>query len=307
MKQKTEQLAEPAPTTGKVVQTVDTDPTDILGVVKKLGSGKKPEREVAEKTIAEMGPAAVEVLLNVVQAESANYRKKQRCFRFGWVAFVAAVVLPILFIVGRGLITGVWKGMGDYFTFLPSMVGAMGAVAAVTQLHKNAATALASVGDVRAVGALIEVLEVDDKAVQKAAVQAISRLLPQLQASNAELLSGEQRRILNGALLKRKDPVFAATILNAYRQVGTGGELEAVKAVVDGRSRTASDPQVQAAARECLPIIQVRAIREHEVRTLVRASDNPSEPATDLLRPAGKGSDSDELLLRSARSASVDE
>jgi hypothetical protein len=298
MNVKTEQPTPQTSTLAAGSQVVNVDPADVLAVVKKLGSGKNEEREAAEKSIARMGPAAVEVLVGVVTQESAGYRKKQRCTRYGMVAFVAAVVLPLLFIVSRGLITGVWKGMGDYFTFLPSMVGAMGAVAAVSQLHKNAATALASVADVRAVGTLIEVLEVDDKAVQGAAVRALTGLLPQLDASHAGLVTDEHRRILNRAIAKRKDEAFVIAVLQAYHYIGTGAEVESVSTLASGKGPAASSVAVRDAAAACLPHLQERAVLEEKARTLVRASANPDEPAQGLLRPAANGTAQPEQLLR---------
>ena len=123
---------------------------------------------------------------------------------------------------------------------------------------------------------------------------ALTQLLPQLKASDAQLLTPIHRRRLNGLLslerydytLNKDSLAFKIAILQAYEQVGDQSSLAVVEklAKMPGWSKRAR--VLRNAAQECLPQLKERASDTTANLTLLRGSHSEPAGKDALLRPA---------------------
>jgi len=199
--------------------------------------------------------------------------------------YIGLVVLSAL--TNHGASAGSYSGM----------FGAIAALFAATQLQKNAAGALARYDDVRGVGFLAEALEYGDKGIEREAETALVRLLPRLRATDHALLNEPQRRCLDRALVKRRNPELALAILAAYEQVGDEKSVEVVERIASGQIPAIKDRRIIERAAEVLPALRHRAELVRAAQTLLRPADKAD--ADILLRPAsGPPTGPIETLLR---------
>jgi hypothetical protein len=197
----------------------------------------------------------------------------------------------------------------------------------ISKKQRDAIVALAEWEDIRAVGPLVEFLNYEDRDIATGKRNAGSKrdyrvgqhgyiyekiraslikLLPTLQASDADLLSSYQRGILYREL-NGKDIELSLAILKALQQVGDRNALPVVDKLARGDGRSAKSIELQQAAQMCLPFLMARTRGEQEQHQLLRAfGSNASTPDT-LLRPAtGDGqADSQELLRADLSESSV--
>jgi hypothetical protein len=242
------------------------------------------------------GMETVSSLLDILQQEGSKYRPSMH---EGWLLaylFVAGpLILASLFIAladwnWRGVfVAGVlfWAGKA-----LNCMVG--------SRRQKEAAQRLARHDDPHTVAWLVSFLTWSDREVRAASIQALTRLLPRLRATDAHLLEGEWRQRLYETLngdYARREPDFVIAVLKALEQIGDAAALPYVHHLAQGSPRSASRQRVQEAARDCLPFLQTRIEQQHSRQTLLRAASPNAAPET-LLRPAAATSaaDPDELL-----------
>lgn len=158
-----------------------------------------------------------------------------------------------------------------------------GPVAELRQ-QQTAALALARFDDPRAVGPLAETLSDYDRVITPIVTQALIRLLPRMKASDASLLSSQQRFNLNQALRGRNVSLKLA-ILKAWEQVGDREAIPEVERLIHAPGEDAATTLVATAARECLPFLQQSFERRQEGEQLLRASDAGSAAPKTLLRP----------------------
>jgi hypothetical protein len=259
----------------------DLDPK----LLTKLRSKKPEVRDEAERQLAAMGPAAVNALLELLEKEAVTRAKRRK------IGF-AVIGLYILLIV----LAAAWD-QGSNIGAFSGMTGAWAALFAATQIQKDAARVLARYDDKRGVGRLAEALEYQDKAVQQEAEAALERLLPRLIASDYALLSPEQRRCLDRALVKLRKTGLSLAILDAYMQVGDPDSVAVVERIARGEIARL-DAAVIERAREVLPAMRVRAQEVHAAQTLLRpveavdselllrpVTHGPSGPVETLVRP----------------------
>jgi hypothetical protein len=179
-------------------------------------------------------------------------------------------------------------------------------IAKWTHLRRDAKAihTVAELDDIRSVGPLAEALELRNAGIQRIAEAALIRLLPRLRASDAGLLSAEQRSYLYRALNGKNEELILA-ILQALEQVGEGAAFPFVKRLAEGKGRAESSIRVLKTAQECLPFLWQKAANERASNELLRAGGRPDTPADILLRPAAGVADSaQDLLLRASGSDS---
>jgi hypothetical protein len=157
----------------------------------------------------------------------------------------------------------------------------------------------------QAVGPLIDVLATQGCVAGGKIKVALIRLLPRLRSSDASFLTSRHRKSLNqffrldeswrdsngvhGAALK-------IAVLRALEQIGDETSLPAVERL----AKSARDPQVRAAAQDCLPFLQHRIEKARIEQTLLRASGTGYSPEV-LLRPANNEAEAaPEQLLRAS-------
>ncbi len=269
----------------------------------KLRSKKKEVREAAERQLESLGPEAVPALLALLEKESITRVRRQR---WGIVLVCCYICLIILFAA---------TGHAGNFGAFSGMTGVWVALFAATQLQKDAARTLAKYNDKRGVGRLAEALEYQDKAVVSEAEAALIRLLPGLLATDHALLSHEQRRCLDRALVKPRKAELPLAILAAYEQVGDPDSVAVVERLAAGEIRRV-DPAVIERAAEVLPAMRVRAQEVRAAQTLLRPVEEvgadvlvrpvetgPTAPVEMLVRPVD--ADGDAPVVAAADSAQL--
>lgn len=180
-------------------------------------------------------------------------------------------------------------------------------------LDRKAAAELTTMNDIRCVGTLVDIQGTQDdvyhnRKTRGRAIDALTRLLPLMKASDAPLLKEPQRVMLRGILASRgykgfgqyHDNAFMLSILKAFEQVGDWRSLPHVQKL----AQQAKNPDLRAAALECLPFLQALAEKHKPSENLLRAS-SASEAAgvapETLLRPASATEEArPDTLLRAA-------
>ncbi len=236
---------------------------------------------------------SLDELLALLADERRKTLKKRRFVKIFLGFYLSLFVIMLIGVLTRSL-----HGLGGIFNSFGSFTGMIVGMYAATQKQKKGVQALAEFDDVRAVPRLIEMLEYNDNDLRNDAAMLLEKLLPRLQASDAPLLAPEHHAILNRLLagklgLKRNwTKQFQATAeqlqittLRALQQVGDASSLPIVMELAEDAHRT-THVDVMAAAKECLPFLQMRVENQRLTQTLLRASDG-NHTATDvLLRPA---------------------
>jgi hypothetical protein len=281
---------------GTFMQMLHQEP----GKSENLSSGRRQVIAEAERPLERMGSEEADHLLAVLKEEARRRRRMRvlvKCSFGAYIGYIGILILSMLFgIRDRG------HYLDDIFwvIILFSMV-----VGAASKVQKEAATRLAELDDIRAVGLLAETLETGDRALQAIVPGALIRLLPRLQASDAYLLDAKQRKILNRALKQARsgrNAELAEAILKAYEQVGDESSLAEVKALADlPPQRSVKIQRIADAARACLPYLVRRIEQERAAQSLLRAASAPTALPDTLLRAAsGVRADAPEELLRAA-------
>jgi hypothetical protein len=163
---------------------------------------------------------------------------------------------------------------------VPVLIAGLAGIALILRrwltLRGVALRALVHYNDVRLVGPLTEFVTAGegDREAQIVARNLLAHLLPRLQPGHADLLTPAQRNSLH-ALLLDPDPTQVTAALKALAQVGD----EAAETAV--RQRLAQQPQLDAAAQECLQAIAARRTQRRLRNNLLRVipSDVPQSMA----------------------------
>ena len=269
-------------------------------LVAKLSAKRPDERARAEEAIARLGPNAVDALMAVLRREAGKRKRKRR--------ILAAVVSYMLIMTTIIIVSGKVEMIGSV-TSLSSVIATL---AAISQVQKNAARKLTEFDDPRTVGFLAEALHFQDKALREAAAGRLAALLPKLKASDAGLMSDEQRLCLYKAIVLPSpriacdaDWALLRAALPALEQIGDERALPYVDAIIDRTPRNAAESEIVDLARQCRPALAERIEQQRVAMTLLRPSEAPSEGADILLRPAmGVGQTDPDLLLRPSEPAS---
>ncbi len=242
-------------------------------------------------------------------------RRKKIAYYGSLIFFQAFIFVPILLsnqfpVMRNGVPNLLWLAL----MFAPAI--GMLTLVLRTLLSKPGwdAAEMKRVGGVQAVGALVDLI-----AMPKAPKQlpplcaALTELLPQIKANDAGLLTKRQRKTLNWLLTNGIDwavgpAVFLnlrLAILKAWEQVGDAAAIPTVSRLANGRARTADQKALQAAAQECLPLLQAHFCEAEATKTLLRASAPENAAPETLLRPVDFTPDTaPQQLLRAANPGS---
>jgi hypothetical protein len=187
-----------------------------------------------------------------------------------------------------------WMGITGYM---------VGSIVKPRKRLRPLAQMLAGLHDVRAIGPLIDTLKLEDRKIHAIALESLTELLPSLTANDSDLLTTEQRALLDSKLrgmpnrldgnLRSLSPAaheqqiaFCIAILKAFGQVGDRTALPTVERLAQREAKTAEQQRVQEAARACLPLLKLRIEQQHSNQTLLRASSPADTDVETLLRPA---------------------
>lgn len=274
-------------------------------LIARLGSPDRHTRRAAERELMAMGPRVADVTVDIAR-RAADLRRRRR--RMGTGVGVCAAIIVVVLLVGRTLADSTWwapiaveVALGLVgFTALGVGLALFAAYMDATLRGRSAAAFLAGVLDLRLVGRLVEVLELDPEATN-----ALPPLLRRLRPEDAGLLNAGQRAILRQELdhLSRQAALdagpghLAEAIVHALTAVGDTQALDAVRRLAE-REPAGHGALAHRLARECLPALERMKATQQESRTLLRASAGGG--ATELLRPAsGSAADGDrDTLLR---------
>ena len=204
----------------------------------------------------------------------------------------------IVYAIGGALFIGFNLAfISGYIKYLPSLMPplvicytvAAFCMALAGRRWGRAAQRIAHFDDLRASGPLMEALELREQTVVAAAENALSRLLPRLKASDAELITEAQRECLYRRLKIQHAPTeaeFQIVALRALEQIGDTNALSCVEALAASTNMTANATRVREAAQQCLASLKEQAEQKQNHDNLLRASSGLNVPSNALLRPA---------------------
>ena len=171
---------------------------------------------------------------------------------------------------------------------------------------------LIRLGGLKAIGPLLEMRLATISAQDFAAIHgALIQLLPEMKASDANLLTARQRGYLYSLLQYETDFTTANShnhtlclaILKALEQIGDGKALPIVERLAEMKTRNSRRLKVKQAANDCLPLLRANYVSVDANRTLLRASAAVTAAPETLLRPAPFVAESAPLqLLRASAS-----
>ena len=234
---------------------------------------------------ADANPVLVRELMHVTRAKR-RFGIIQRCLAVPLIVYVLAQVF--------GRLSG--HHFSEWFIVFEWTFIGIGALASASAYQKNLVGCLYSSGDCSAIGPLAETMWIA-KIDRDIVLKALSRLLPQMRASDVNLVTQKQRASLYAALKLKpsKNSDFMVVLLNALEQIGDEAAIPYVERLADRPAKGDKALRVQQAARECLPALRDLVRRQHEENTLLR----PAAESDELLRPASVTSaDTPEQLLR---------
>lgn len=253
--------------------------------------------------------ADMEALTNLLQVESRQKRHNN----------FMAVVWTLPFMMLMLWVTGLASSAPDKFIlylkigFISmitlSLGGVMNMVRRSNRRQRIINRELKKSHDLSMIGTLIDTLRVENAEVRDLTKRSLIQLLPQMQASDAVLLSDSNRdRLLKLLALApndwgyrdlteffsmsalRREVDLRIAILKALEQVGGAKELSVVERLSRGQMMlpsTSKPPmELQRAAVECLPYLQERASGQRASEQLLRAAEIPTETGAVLLRAA---------------------
>lgn len=182
---------------------------------------------------------------------------------------------------------------------------------------------VASQDDLKVVGTLVEMINLEKEISVSHARESLTTLLPQLRPEHAHLLNRRQRdtlrRVLgiNIELMLYRDvkhlfaPVslehpdnrraieFRIAIIEALSNIGTKEDVGTIETLAAMETTSEIQSVLKNAAEKCLPLLQRRVVELEDKNTLLRASSVHLGSTDTLLRPAMPApSEPHELLLR---------
>lgn len=260
-------------------------------------------------TPEEIAQSQVEYWTRELDREIREYKRwklKTRLRRFGWIAFLIAMIFTL------------HKHAGNLW-WLWFVWGGSAAADTASGNGRKAASELMNTSDPRAAGVLAIACRDADRDTQNLASIGLKTLLPKLKSSDSEFIDDRGMEALI-ALLSRNDAALILSALTALQQVGDERAVPAVlrlsHADADistmkgywgdlmfewtGRDRTNWE-EVRRAAEECLPYLERNAERKKASSTLLRPAAGGPTSDMALLRPAGAtNAEPQDQLLRPA-------
>lgn len=256
--------------------------------------------EESEDVTAQIGADALSVLIDEL---SQITKRRRRAWSMVWVFILVGLSLIALLLNLVALQIHLPFRLPRFTSYLiPVIFMPIAQVLLMRALsgarQESLARMLNEWGDVRAIGPLAETLNVMGMD-REVVTRALTCLLPDLKASDADLLNTEQRAALFSALAYRPKRYsdFLVTLLGALEQLGDPQAIPHVERMVNRTVKSVQDKRVLEAARLCLTSLQESARRAQVGAALLRASDEAQQPAS-LLRPAASEQTEAALLLR---------
>ena len=254
-----------------------------------------------EETPIKTGPSSIEELKsaswtnitqNLLNKYYAEKAKKKRAIKLKLaIGILSFVSFPILaFLLQAPFLMN--------FVGIPTVM--LTTAFLISARQKQVMMRLSCIDDVCLVGVLCEMLEMKDLEIQSAARTSLTKILPKLNAKDAELWDKLQRQALRNQLsLKRFANnsayiEFQLTVLKTYEQIGRVEDKAVIQELANNQTFAYS---VREAANTCLPFLDIRIVEERERHQLLRASSFTTLGTDELLRPAKGSQNTDERSL----------
>lgn len=272
---------------------------DVRQLVRSLGSWRASNREAALDAIRQMPPEQVEPLFHLlIPKQKVLMRTWKRHLRFILASYVLVLACFVPFIISKEGMHFV-KYEGEHFypivlgVFFGGLLLSWLDYTLIERRVSPVLMALTAIQDVRAVGALLDSLG-EGYLSDPLLFGALRQLLPRFQATDTEVLTGEQRRklartlerCLSTSATQAQDTAFGIAVLQAYAQIGDSRELPLVERLAKGRLGLNRGKLLQDAAQFCLSCIEARVAQEQFSTTLLRASSASLSGQDALLRPS---------------------
>ncbi|MCW3100248.1 MAG: hypothetical protein JWL77_5866 [Chthonomonadaceae bacterium] len=275
----------------------ETQSVDTLAL-RELVSAKAEEESDTERLPVQTQMETLAQTLAALVAE-APARKRLRK-RLVALCLVGAGVTAGSTLLGVLTSASGWIVFSQFSGFATLGVTSVTVLMILRQLRDPRLQQITDLEDVRAIAPLLDLMENSqemweyDDPSRRAIKYALLRLLPRLQASDVSWLTEAQRAALLRTLYyctHRKypwhyHPDLAVALLGALEQVGSGDALEYVQELAALAPGDARKEQIREAALACVPFLQIRAREQNAMETLLRASQESTDP-NQLLRPHG--------------------
>ncbi len=181
--------------------------------------------------------------------------------------------------------------------------------------------------DVASIGSQIEMLDIDSIPVRNMAIAKLTQLLPQLKASDNDLLNIVQRKRLNRFVgahrfgighrdirefwsrqARQRDLAFQMAILKAYEQIGDADCLPAVQSLAHPPPHYAKlvPPEIVDAAQQCLLFLEPMIAQDRASKQLLRPSSATEVRPDILLRASMPKTNIEEAVSLLRAGAAVD-
>lgn len=224
-----------------------------------------------------------EDLLALIQAGAAYYRRRSQ---------IGAIVSVVLLMGAVVLSWMLYMDGGYSHPILPIMYTSVGLVPAMLyylprRMYRSLSNLLNGIHDVRFLSPALAmwVYASDAPSIQYTLRHLLIRLLEQVRASDAPLITPEAKKQIVAMLSPLVSQELVIAALKALGQIGDASVLFAVRSVRTG-AMTNQNTELIAAATECIELIEANGSARQQAQTLLRASGpNVAAPNT-LLRAA---------------------
>lgn len=262
-------------------------------------SVSEPPDHIAESDSALTTSLSTQEVTEMLARVLAKARRRKIRFWTAWALVESSgILLPFV---------ALHFHMGYSFVYAPfvALFGLAGMLVPMFLPLEREVKELADRAGIRAIGPLISYMQSGASVKNmRAMASMLTVLLPQLKASDANLISVSQRRFLyrNLGFASQHNGFWAwsiefpLAILKALEQIGDEKAIPVVEKLANRKARTERGKRIKQAARECLLHLRANVGNVAFTQTLLRASE-PEARADVLLRPAEESaSPADELL-----------
>lgn len=278
---------------------------EIREATEEARSSDPALRRAGLKRLRQLGATGLESLLALLR-ELMGKRRRVRATVTG----LTWLLLPFSLFLMPGVLLSMCIGYGGLVLLIALVVWTLNWLLFVmrsrfpmTARQREVVEVFAEINDLRAIGPLVDALGPQPENDPPMLRITLTRLLKQIRASDAALLTPRQRSILYRELItKSREPVqfdFVIAILKALEQIGTTSAIPYVAQLAQRTYPFPAPPDVLAAAWHCLEFLRANTGPMTTRQTLLRASNpNDARPET-LLRSAQEQPQSQsETLLR---------
>ena len=286
----------------------DTTTTNLESLLNALDSRDEQTRADAIRQVRSLPPDA---LLALSSLEVPHFKKYIRLQRDRWVLLQVgglSVAFCAYYLVTHEFHTIPFLLQMIEFAFvLPYIVVYMNGGFQPSQARRSLTSVLEEAEDVAFVPVALTLLQDKTADILPAITELLKRLLPRLQAGDAQAWTPQQYEALLKLLPTRpKDIDLVLCVLKALEQIGDARAIPAVTALTKAPLEVGTI-LIRTAAQECLPYLQQRAGEQKQAQMLLRPAHSHTSGET-LLRPTVSAASltPDEQLLRPQQTSASD-